>query len=73
VPASTPISEKVDFARKPLHIIATDFLQDNDVMVHFSDGSSALYEAEELEKLRPIPKQTLPHARNGGQPLESVA
>jgi hypothetical protein len=63
VPTSTPVSEKVTFARKPLHIIATDFLQGNDVLVHFSDGSAAIYEAEELEKLRPIPKQALPDAR----------
>jgi hypothetical protein len=43
--------------RKPLHIIQTDFLDGNDVMLHFSDGTAAIYEAEELEKLRPVPKE----------------
>jgi hypothetical protein len=57
---SIPISEKVGVARKPLHIVATDSLHGNEVLVHFSDGSAAIYEAEELEKLRPVPKQMLP-------------
>jgi hypothetical protein len=52
---STPLS-----ARKPLHIVSTTFLDGNDVLVGFSDGTTAIYEAEELEKLRPSPKQTLP-------------
>ena len=47
-------------ARKALHIISTSFLECGDVLVNFSDGSSAIYEAEELEKLRPTPKQTIP-------------
>jgi hypothetical protein len=46
-------------ARKPLHIIATSFLDGDEVLLHFSDGTSAVYEAEELEKLRPAPKQML--------------
>jgi hypothetical protein len=38
-----------------------------DVLVHFSDGSSAIYEMEELEKLRPTAKKIF-HAESGGQP-----
>jgi hypothetical protein len=45
--------------RKPLHIVATSFLDEHDVLVHFSDGTTAVYEAEELEKLRPTPKHPL--------------
>jgi len=56
----TPTSPKAMVARKTLHIISTNFLECGDVLVNFSDGSSALYEAEELEKLRPTPKQTMP-------------
>ena len=46
-------------ARKPLHIIATSFLDGNEVLVRFSDGTGAIYEAEELEKLRSAPKYRL--------------
>jgi hypothetical protein len=52
--SSTPFS-----ARKPLHIIATSFLDGDEVLVRFSDGTGAIYEAEELEKLRPAPKRKL--------------
>lgn len=45
--------------RKPFHILTTKFLAGNEVLVHFSDGSAAIFEAEELEKLRPTPKQIL--------------
>ena len=38
--------------RKPFHILTTKFLEDNEVLVHFSDGTAAIFEAEELEKLR---------------------
>jgi len=47
-------------SRKPLHIVSTEFLKDNEVLVGFSDGTSAIYAAEELEKLRPVPKRTVP-------------
>jgi hypothetical protein len=60
LPTLTPTSPKAMVARKPLHIITTSFLECGDVLVNFSDGSSAIYEAEELEKLRPVPKQTMP-------------
>ena len=56
----TPIADKMISTRKPLHIIQTDFLDGNDVMLHFSDGTAAIYEAEELEKQRPAPKQVIP-------------
>jgi hypothetical protein len=46
--------------RKPLHIVTTSFLDGNEVLVGFSDGTSAIYEAEELEKLRPVAKYALP-------------
>jgi hypothetical protein len=48
--------------RKPFHILSTKFLDGNEVLVHFSDGTAAVFEAEELEKLRPVPKRTLPCA-----------
>jgi hypothetical protein len=56
----TPIADKMISTRKPLHIIQTDFLDGEDVMLYFSDGTAAIYEAEELEKLRPAPKQVIP-------------
>jgi hypothetical protein len=56
---SAPVSDKVSYARKALHIVTTSFLEGNEVLVSFSDGTSAIYEAEELEKLRPKPKQIL--------------
>jgi hypothetical protein len=43
-----------------LLIISTSFLAGNEVLVGFSDGSAAIYDAEELEKLRPAPKQRMP-------------
>jgi hypothetical protein len=51
--------------RKPFHILTTKFLKGNDVLVHFSDGTAAIFEAEELEKLRPTPKQVLASAPGG--------
>ncbi len=56
---STPIWDEAMDARKPLHIITTSFLEGNEVLVGFSDGTAAIYEAEELEKLRPTRKLTL--------------
>lgn len=64
----TPIADKLMSSRKPLHIIQTDFLDGNDVMLHFSDGTAAIYEAEELEKLRPIPKQIVPANQSVNEP-----
>jgi hypothetical protein len=46
--------------RKALHILTTEFLEGGEVLVGFSDGTRAVYEAEELEKLRPAPKRTVP-------------
>jgi hypothetical protein len=53
-------SEESKCTPKPLHILTTSFLEGNDVLVGFSDGTAAIFEAEELEKLRPTPKQILP-------------
>jgi hypothetical protein len=70
VQSLTPIANKMMSSRKPLHILQTDFLDGDDVMLHFSDGTAAIYEAEELEKLRPIPKQVIPaNAPAEEQPL----
>lgn len=56
--------------RKPFHILTTKFLEGNEVLVSFSDGTAAIFEAEELEKLRPIPKRMLPCApKEHGTPL----
>lgn len=43
-----------------LHILSTSPVGQNEVLVSFADGSSAIYEAEELEKLRPTPKKIIP-------------
>ena len=63
--SSTPTLQG-DLPRKTLHIVTTSFLQDNEVLVRFSDGTAAIYEAEELEKLRPRVKQKLPNQPHGG-------
>lgn len=57
--SSAPTLKTVGYARKALHIVTTRFLEGNEVFVRFSDGTAAIYEAEELEKLRPKPKHTL--------------
>jgi hypothetical protein len=54
------------YAHKPLHIITTRFLDGNEVLVGFSDGTAAIFEAEELEKLRPRPKYGLPDGHGAG-------
>lgn len=59
----TPIMERVLSLRKTLHIVQTSFLDGDEVLVRFSDGSAAIYEAEELEKLRPAPKQMVEEQR----------
>jgi hypothetical protein len=42
---------------KLLHILTTDRLDENEVLVRFSDGTTAVFESSELEKLRPRPKE----------------
>jgi len=42
------------------HILSTSALEDSEMLVTFADGSSAVYDAEELEKLRPTPKRVIP-------------
>lgn len=65
---SIPYSLNMTSARKPLHILTTSLLGGSEVLVNFSDGTTAIYEAEELEKLRPAPKRTLQ-----GRPAASLA
>jgi hypothetical protein len=57
--SSIPNAAKAMCAQKPLHIITTSFLDGNEVLAGFSDGTAAIFEAEESEKLRPARKQTL--------------
>jgi hypothetical protein len=64
-----PISDEVLRARKTLHIVSTKLLAGNEVLVGFSDGSGAIYEADELEKLRPRPKRTFPNVHAIDDPL----
>jgi hypothetical protein len=55
--------------RKTLHIVQTSVLDGDEVLVNFSDGTAAIYEAEELEKLRPAPKEKVSTQRTpNGQP-----
>ena len=56
-----------------LHILSTSSLTGNDVLVTFADGSSAIYEMDELEKLRPTPKQIFPATAAKHQPFAEVA
>jgi hypothetical protein len=56
---STVPLESSRSGRKPFHILSTSSLEGNEVLVNFSDGSAAIFEAEELEKLRPKPKRIL--------------
>jgi hypothetical protein len=63
VQSPTPITERLLSLRKTLHIVQTSFLDGNEVLVRFSDGTAAIYEAEELEKLRPSPKQMVEDRR----------
>lgn len=67
--ASTLFADKPISLRKALHIIDTISLEGNEVLVRFSDGASAIYEAEELEKLRPAPKQIIPARAPDSSPL----
>ena len=64
-----PISDEVLLARKTLHIVSTKLLEGNEVLVGFSDGTGAIYEADELEKLRPRPKRTFPNVHAIDDPL----
>lgn len=62
--------------RRPFHILSTKFLEGSEVLVYFSDGTAGIFEAEELEKLRPTPKQMLacaPVAELAPIPVEAVA
>ena len=63
-----PIPEEVMRARKTLHIVSTKLLEGNEVLVGFSDGTGAIYEADELEKLRQRPKRTFPDVHSIDDP-----
>jgi hypothetical protein len=69
VQSSKLFADKLPSTQRPLHIIDTQFLDGNDVLLQFSDGSSAVYEAEELEKLRPAPKSIVPGRQPGNPPV----
>jgi len=55
------------------HILSTTPLQGNEILVSFSDGSSAIYEMEELEKLRPTAKKIFPAHTAGPSHFADVA
>ena len=40
-----------------LHILTTDYLAGGEVLVRFSDGTTAVFEMDELENLRPRRKE----------------
>ena len=40
-----------------LHILSTDYLAGDEVLVRLSDGTTAVFELDELEKLRPHRKE----------------
>ena len=46
-----------------LHILSTDHLTEDEVLVRFSDGSTAVFESAELEKLRPRRKEIVPERK----------
>jgi hypothetical protein len=62
------ITEKVLSLHKTLHIVQTRFLDGDEVLVNFSDGTAAVYEMEELEKLRPAAKKVSSQGSQKGQP-----
>ena len=66
MPSSTPTLRGDVRPRKTLHIVTTIFLQHDEVLVRISDGTAAIYEAKELENLRPRVKQMLPNQPHGG-------
>mgnify|MGYP001170205755 CR=1 FL=1 len=64
IPSKTPKLDKPEYAaRKTLHIVTTKALEGNEVLVGYSDGTGAIFEADELEKLRPKPKRTFPNVQ----------
>jgi len=50
-------------AMKLLHILTTDRLDEDEVLVRFSDGTTAVFESAELEKLRPRRKEGMEERR----------
>ena len=68
-----PIANKLTSMRKALHILKTAMMPGDEILVYFSDGSAAIFEAEELEKLRPSPKQLIPSPVPDAPPLYANA
>ena len=59
--SSSPIPIRPVQQLPPLfHILSTSALEGSEMLVTFADGTSAVYDAEELEKLRPKPKRVIP-------------
>jgi hypothetical protein len=50
-------------AMRLLHILTTDRLDENEVLVRFADGTTAVFESSELEKLRPRRKEAVEERR----------
>jgi len=50
-------------AMRLLHILSTDHLDEDEVLVRFADGTTAVYESAELEKLRPRQKEVVEERR----------
>jgi hypothetical protein len=50
-------------AMSALLILTTDRLDENEVLVRFADGTTAVYESAELEKLRPRRKEAIQERR----------
>ena len=46
-----------------LHILSTHHLADDEVLVRFSDGTTAVFDSSELENLRPRRKQAIPERK----------
>ena len=42
-----------------LHILSTDQLNEGEILARLSDGTTAVFESSELEKLRPRRKEAL--------------
>ena len=45
--------------RTLLHIVSTNYLANDEVMVRFSDGTTEIFESAELENLRPRRKEII--------------
>jgi hypothetical protein len=53
----------LEAAMSALLILTTDRLDENEVLVRFADGTTAVFESAELEKLRPRRKEVIEERR----------